>query len=49
MEHNHSLQKYTCPMHPEVKKDKPGNCPKCGSAMKKKKRKKSIQTINIKS
>lgn len=23
-------QKYTCPMHPEVKSDKPGSCPKCG-------------------
>lgn len=22
--------KYTCPMHPEVIKDKPGKCPKCG-------------------
>jgi hypothetical protein len=21
---------YTCPMHPEVKSDKPGTCPKCG-------------------
>jgi hypothetical protein len=21
---------YTCPMHPEVISDKPGNCPKCG-------------------
>lgn len=21
---------YTCPMHPEVETDKPGNCPKCG-------------------
>lgn len=21
---------YTCPMHPEVKVDKPGKCPKCG-------------------
>jgi FtsP/CotA-like multicopper oxidase with cupredoxin domain len=21
---------YTCPMHPEVLKDEPGNCPKCG-------------------
>ena len=21
---------YTCPMHPEVKSGKPGNCPKCG-------------------
>src|SRR5437773_9070224 len=23
-------QKYTCPMHPEVITDQPGNCPKCG-------------------
>ena len=22
--------KYTCPMHPEVTSDKPGECPKCG-------------------
>ena len=21
---------YTCPMHPEIVQDKPGNCPKCG-------------------
>lgn len=21
---------YTCPMHPEVRKDRPGKCPKCG-------------------
>lgn len=28
MEHNHS--QYTCPMHPEIVQDKPGNCPKCG-------------------
>lgn len=24
---------YTCPMHPEVKSDKPGKCPKCGMAL----------------
>jgi hypothetical protein len=24
------MQKYTCPMHPEVITDDPGNCPKCG-------------------
>lgn len=21
---------YTCPMHPEVQQDHPGDCPKCG-------------------
>jgi len=25
--------KYTCPMHPEVVRDKPGPCPKCGMAL----------------
>jgi Cu+-exporting ATPase len=25
--------KYVCPMHPEVARDKPGNCPKCGMAL----------------
>src|SRR5215468_9505793 len=24
------MQKYTCPMHPEVITEHPGNCPKCG-------------------
>jgi hypothetical protein len=24
---------YTCEMHPEVKSDKPGKCPKCGMAL----------------
>lgn len=24
---------YTCPMHPEVAQDHPGNCPKCGMAL----------------
>jgi len=24
---------YTCPMHPEVVQDHPGNCPKCGMAL----------------
>lgn len=26
-------QIYTCPMHPEVKADRPGACPKCGMAL----------------
>jgi len=24
---------YTCPMHPEVQRDRPGDCPKCGMAL----------------
>ncbi|MEO6229875.1 MAG: heavy metal-binding domain-containing protein [Ferruginibacter sp.] len=27
---------YTCSMHPEVKSDKPGKCPKCGMELVKK-------------
>ncbi|MDO9257461.1 MAG: heavy metal-binding domain-containing protein [Bacteroidales bacterium] len=27
---------YTCPMHPEVLSDKPGDCPKCGMPLEKK-------------
>lgn len=30
MEHQHENQQFTCPMHPEVVKDAPGKCPKCG-------------------
>ncbi len=26
----HTLQKYTCPMHPHIMKDAPGKCPLCG-------------------
>ncbi|MDX1481855.1 MAG: copper-translocating P-type ATPase [Woeseiaceae bacterium] len=25
--------RYTCPMHPEVQSDQPGDCPKCGMAL----------------
>lgn len=28
---------YTCSMHPEVKMDKPGKCPKCGMVLIEKK------------
>ena len=24
---------YTCPMHPDIRQDKPGDCPKCGMAL----------------
>jgi Cu+-exporting ATPase len=24
---------YTCPMHPEIRRDEPGSCPKCGMAL----------------
>src|SRR5215831_4514033 len=27
------VHEYTCPMHPEVRRDRPGNCPKCGMAL----------------
>jgi hypothetical protein len=44
-------QKYTCPMHPEVVKTKPGKCPKCGMtlvAMKKKTSKNGKATSGMK-
>lgn len=28
-----AAQTYTCPMHPEVRQDKQGSCPKCGMAL----------------
>jgi hypothetical protein len=32
-----AAMQYTCPMHPEVVKDAPGNCPKCGMKLVEKK------------
>ena len=29
----HAAVKYTCPMHPEIIRDGPGTCPKCGMAL----------------
>ncbi|MEK7193417.1 MAG: heavy metal translocating P-type ATPase [Patescibacteria group bacterium] len=36
--HNHELQEnlatvYTCPMHPEIRQDRPGMCPECGMSL----------------
>ena len=28
-----AIQEYTCPMHPEVRQQGPGSCPKCGMAL----------------
>ena len=27
------MDEYTCPMHPEVRQDHPGSCPKCGMSL----------------
>lgn len=34
--HNNAAALYTCPMHPEIIKDKPGTCPICGMDLVKK-------------
>ena len=31
--HSTEAMVYTCPMHPEVRQNKPGSCPKCGMAL----------------
>ena len=36
-EKNDATKTYTCSMHPEVKLDKPGKCPKCGMELIEKK------------
>ncbi len=35
------LENYTCPMHPEIRTNKPGNCPKCGMKLVKERRNKA--------
>ena len=46
---------YTCPMHPEIRQDKPGDCPKCGmrlepvsSAVEEDKEHKLLQSLSRK-
>ena len=36
-ENKEAMKTYTCSMHPEVKSDKPGKCPKCGMELIEKK------------
>ena len=33
LDSSRSTAAYTCPMHPEVRQDEPGVCPKCGMAL----------------
>ena len=33
MECEHQKQQYTCPMHPQIIRDEPGNCPLCGMTL----------------
>ena len=49
-QHHSAATKYTCTMHPEVVRSKPGKCPKCGMAlvpMKKKINKKSMGDMKM--
>jgi Cu(I)/Ag(I) efflux system membrane fusion protein len=46
--HVHQTTVYTCPMHPEIIRDKPGSCPICGMTLvKKENRERPIEGIPI--
>jgi len=30
---SHANAEYTCPMHPDIRQERPGSCPKCGMAL----------------
>lgn len=38
---------YTCPMHPEIHANKPGNCPKCGMKLMKEKSKDDMKGMDM--
>jgi len=40
-----TVQKWTCPMHPDVISDKPGECPKCGMDLVPLKSEKDVNTV----
>jgi Cu(I)/Ag(I) efflux system membrane fusion protein len=47
-DHVHQTTVYTCPMHPEIIRDKPGSCPICGMTLvKKENRERPIEGIPI--
>ena len=54
MEHQHTNNSqspgtiYTCPMHPEIIQDKPGDCPKCGMTLVKAEKPANISEPEIK-
>ncbi len=39
----HQVNDWTCPMHPEVQQDHPGNCPKCGMTLMQAEAQQSVQ------
>ncbi len=45
--HLHEAEIYTCPMHPQIIRNKPGNCPICGMVLVKKASEKAIESHSI--
>ncbi|HXI00020.1 MAG TPA: efflux RND transporter periplasmic adaptor subunit [Sphingobacteriaceae bacterium] len=46
--HEEHTETFTCPMHPEIIRDKPGNCPICGMALVKKGgQQEALEVVNL--
>src|SRR5207248_2694519 len=45
-EHDSAKQLYTCPMHPEIVRAEPGQCPKCGMTLVPVKEERKHPTLN---